>query len=167
LACRSIDYPSKTIYILDDGRRAAMADLALELGVHCIARPNNLHRKAGNLNHALGCTKGELIAVFDCDFIPSSHFLFRTVGFFDDPEVALVQTPQHYFSPDFHLRNLGLEFLMPSDLDSFFHYNQVVRDHFIAVICCGTSYLARREALVSVGAILRSASWRIIRQVRV
>lgn len=151
LACRGIDYPNKTIYILDDGRRPAMAKLASELGVNYIARPDNLHRKAGNLNHALSCTTGSLIAVFDCDFIPFKQFLYRTIGFFSDPQVALVQTPQHYFNSDFHLRNLGLDFLMPSDLDSFFHYNQVVRDHFNAVICCGTSYVARREALVSVG----------------
>ncbi|MEA5441563.1 glycosyltransferase [Cyanobium gracile] len=151
LACRGIDYPNKTIYILDDGRRPAMADLASELGVKYISRPDNLHRKAGNLNHALGCTQGELIAVFDCDFIPFKQFLYRTVGFFSDPNVGLIQTPQHYFNSDFHLRNLGLDFLMPSDLDSFFHYNQVVRDRFNAVICCGTSYVVRRQALASVG----------------
>ncbi len=151
LACRGMDYPNKTIYILDDGRRPAMADLAVELGVNYLARPDNLHRKAGNLNYALAHSHGDLVAVFDCDFIPFKQFLYRTIGFFSDPEVALVQTPQHYFNSDFHLRNLGLDFLMPSDLDSFFHYSQVVRDRFNAVICCGTSYVARREALVSVG----------------
>ena len=151
LACCSINYPNKRIYILDDGRRDAMANLASEIGVNYLSRPDNLNRKAGNLNHALGCTQGDLIAVFDCDFIPFKNFLNRTVGFFGDPGVALVQTPQHYFNPDFHTRNLGLNICMPSDLDSFFHYNQVIRDHFNAVICCGTSYVARREALVSVG----------------
>jgi len=151
LACRSINYPNKKIYILDDGRRDSMANLASETGVNYLRRPDNLNRKAGNLNHALGRTQGELIAVFDCDFIPFKNFLNRTVGFFRDPGVALVQTPQHYFNSDFHMRNLGLNSLMPSDLDSFFHYNQVVRDRFNAVICCGTSYVARREALASVG----------------
>lgn len=151
LACRSINYPNKNVYVLDDGSRDAMVNLASELGVNYIRRPDNLNRKAGNLNYALERTQGELIAVFDCDFIPFRNFLNRTVGFFSDPGVALVQTPQHYFNPDFHIRNLGLNALMPSDLDSFFHYNQVIRDHFNAVICCGTSYVARREALDSVG----------------
>ena len=151
LACRGIDYPNKTIYILDDGRRPAMERLARELEVRYISRPNNMHRKAGNLNHALSCTHGEFIAVFDCDFIPFKQCLHRTIGFFSDERVGLVQTPQHYFNSDFHLRNLGLDFLMPGDLDSFFHYNQVIRDHFNAVICCGTSYVARRKAILSIG----------------
>lgn len=151
MACRNIQYANKTIYVLDDGHRPAIAALAAELGVQYLSRPDNLHRKAGNLNYALAHSKGELIAVFDCDFIPFSRFLDRTVGFFKDPEVALVQTPQHYFNSDFHNRNLGLDVLVPDDMDYFFRYVQVIRDPFNAVVCCGTSYLARRSALEAIG----------------
>ncbi|WP_245552520.1 glycosyltransferase [Cyanobium gracile] len=151
LACSNIQYPNKKIYILDDGHRRSIADLAHELGVGYLSRPDNLHRKAGNLNYALAHTHGDLIAVFDCDFIPFSRFLDRTVGFFKDAKVALVQTPQHYFNADFHNRNLGLEILVPDDMDYFFHYVQVIRDRFNAVVCCGTSYLARRSALEAIG----------------
>lgn len=156
MACANIQYTNKTIYVLDDGHRPAIAALAQELGVQYLSRPDNLHRKAGNLNYALARTRGELIAVFDCDFVPFRHFLRRTVGFFCDPGIALVQTPQHYFNSDVHNRNLGLESVMPDDMDYFFHYLQVIRDRFNAVICCGTSYVARRSAIEAAGGYVTS-----------
>ncbi len=65
--------------------------------------------------------------------------------------MALVQTPQHHFNSDFHHRNLGLDVLVPDDIDYFFRYVQVIRNPFNAVVCCGTSYLARRSALEFIG----------------
>jgi cellulose synthase (UDP-forming) len=156
LTCRNLRYRRFTITVLDDGHRSEIAALAAELGVQYLSRPDNSHRKAGNLNHALAHTQGELIAVFDCDFMPLRQFLERTVGFFADPQVALVQTPQHYFQSDFHNRNLGIDLVMPGDLDYFFRYLQVIRDRFNAVICCGTSYVARRSAIESIGGYVTS-----------
>ncbi|MBM5800044.1 MAG: glycosyltransferase [Cyanobacteria bacterium K_DeepCast_35m_m2_023] len=156
LTCRNLDYPHHTVTVLDDGHRPAIARLAQELGVNYLSRPDNAHRKAGNLNHALAHTKGTFIAVFDCDFMPYPRFLERTLGFFADATVALVQTPQHYFQAEFHNRNLGLDVVMPSDLDYFFRYLQVIRDRSNAVICCGTSYVVRRSALESIGGYVTS-----------
>ncbi len=156
LASKNIRYQHKTITILDDGHRPSIAALADRLGVGYLSRPDNSHRKAGNLNYALAHTSAELIAVFDCDFVPFRNFFERTVGFFQDAGVALVQTPQHYFNSDFHNRNLGLESVMPDDMDYFFHYLQVIRDNFNAVICCGTSYVARRSAIESLGGYVTS-----------
>jgi len=151
LTCRNLQYNNLRIKVLDDGHRASIADLAARLGVDYLSREGNAHRKAGNLNHALKHCQSELIAVFDCDFTPSPQFLKRTVGFFSDPNVALVQTPQHYFQADFHSSNLGLERVMPGDLDYFYHFLQVRRDQANAVVCCGTSYLARTAALNAIG----------------
>ena len=81
---------------------------AAEKGVHYVRRPDRLHAKAGNLNHGLSVTRGELFAVFDADFAASRNFLYRTVGFFDDPRIGIVQTPQHFFNPDPIQLNLGL-----------------------------------------------------------
>ncbi len=156
LTCRNLRYPHRTITVLDDGHRPEIAALAAELGVHYLSRPDNAHRKAGNLNHALAHTSAEFIAVFDCDFMPFTGFLERTLGFFADPKVALVQTPQHYFQAEFHNRNLGLDVVMPSDLDYFFRYLQVIRDRSNAVICCGTSYVVRRAALEQIGGYVTS-----------
>jgi cellulose synthase (UDP-forming) len=151
LTCRNLSYGNLAIKVLDDGHRPAIAALADQLGVGYLSREGNAHRKAGNLNHALKHCQSELIAVFDCDFTPSPQFLQRTVGFFSDPKVAIVQTPQHYFQADFHSSNLGIDQVMPGDLDYFYHFLQVRRDQTNAVVCCGTSYVARREALNSIG----------------
>ena len=156
LTCRNLSYRHRTITVLDDGHRPEIAKLAANLGVNYLSREGNAHRKAGNLNHALAHTNAEFIAVFDCDFMPFAGFLERTLGFFSDPKVALVQTPQHYFQAEFHNRNLGLDVVMPSDLDYFFRYLQVIRDRANAVICCGTSYVVRRAALESIGGYVTS-----------
>jgi len=156
LTCRNLNHPRLRITVLDDGHRPAIAALAERHGVHYLSRDGNAHRKAGNLNHALTRCHEDFIAVFDCDFTPSPNFLQRTLGFFQDPRVALVQTPQHYFQPDFHSRNLGLDLVMPGDLDYFYHYLQPRRDQDNAVVCCGTSYVMRREALQSIGGYVTS-----------
>lgn len=52
IGCQELDYPRKTIYLLDDQRRPAMRALAKELGCEYFDRPDNRHAKAGNLNHA-------------------------------------------------------------------------------------------------------------------
>ncbi len=156
LTCRNLAYTQRSITVLDDGHRPEIARLAADLGVNYRSRPDNAHRKAGNLNDALAHTSASFIAVFDCDFMPYPNFLERTLGFFADERVALVQTPQHYFQSEFHNRNLGLDVVMPSDLDYFFRYLQVIRDRANAVICCGTSYVVRRSALESIGGYVTS-----------
>lgn len=65
------------IYLLDDGKRSEFAVFAADVGVGYITRNDNKHAKAGNLNHALTLTQGELICVFDCDHVatrlPAGH----------------------------------------------------------------------------------------------
>jgi cellulose synthase (UDP-forming) len=150
-ACLAQSYGRRSIYVLDDGAREAVRRLAVSLGVHYLSRQTNEHRKAGNLNHALALTSAPLIAIFDCDFVPYDNFLERTLGFFAQPDTAIVQTPQHYFQTDFHARSLAVDQLMPSDVSMFYHYQQVIRDRFNAVVCVGTSYVVRRAALESIG----------------
>jgi cellulose synthase (UDP-forming) len=151
IGCQAMTYPNKTIYILDDTRRPQMKLLAKELGCEYITRPDNAHAKAGNLNHALPLTQGELITVMDADFVPFSNFLDRTVGFFQQDHIALVQTPQNFYNPDYHARNLGLEHFLPNDLENFYGMLQSNRDAANAVICCGSSYVIRRTAIEAIG----------------
>lgn len=82
IGCQALEYTNKKIYILDDTKRPEMKKLAEELGCECITRSDNKYAKAGNLNHAIAQTDGELIVVFDADFVPTKNFLTRTVGFF-------------------------------------------------------------------------------------
>src|SRR5690606_21450978 len=67
--CNALTYPHTT-YLLDDGRRPEMAELAAEMGAVWITRPDNSHAKAGNINHALSRTTGELVFILDADHVP-------------------------------------------------------------------------------------------------
>ncbi|MDV2993461.1 MAG: Cellulose synthase 1 [Chroococcidiopsis sp. SAG 2025] len=153
IGCQAMDYANKRVYLLDDKRRPAMRSLAEELGCVYICRPDNRHAKAGNLNHAMKQTQGELIVSFDADFIPTREFLTRTVGFFQDPQVALVQTPQTFYNGDPIKHNLGLGGILTNDQDLFFRLVQSGRDTFNCVICCGSSFIMRRHAVEKVGGI--------------
>jgi len=151
IGCQAMEYSNKTIYILDDTRRPSIKALAQELGCEYITRSDNTHAKAGNLNNALKHITGELVVPIDADFVPFKNFLTRTVGFFQNPEVSLVQTPQYFYNPDYHTRNLGLENFLPNDLEHFYGLLQSNRDAGNSVICCGSSYVVRRSCLNAVG----------------
>jgi cellulose synthase (UDP-forming) len=151
IGCQAMDYPRKTIYLLDDTRRPEIKALAAELGCEYMTRPGNDHAKAGNLNHAIARTQGDLIASFDADFVPTRNFLDRTVGFFQDPKIGLVQTPQSFYNPDPIARNLGLEDLLTPEEEVFYRQIQPMRDGAGSVVCSGTSFVVQRSALESAG----------------
>ncbi len=151
IGCQAMDYANKTIYLLDDTRRPEIAQLAKELGCEYMTRPDNRHAKAGNLNHALNHIHGELVAVFDADFVPTRNFLTRTIGFFQNPLIGLVQTPQSFYNADPIARNLGLENVLTPEEEVFYRQIQPIRDAAGSVICSGTSFVVRREALNATG----------------
>ncbi|HEY9698404.1 MAG TPA: glycosyltransferase [Trichocoleus sp.] len=151
IGCQALDYAAKAIYLLDDTRRPEVKALAEELGCQYLTRPDNRFAKAGNLNHAIGQTRGELIVVFDADFVPTRNFLSRTVGFFQDPQVGLVQTPQSFYNSDPIARNLGLEDVLTPEEEVFYRQVQPIRDGAGSVICSGTSFVVRRSALEAAG----------------
>ncbi|MBF2074228.1 MAG: glycosyltransferase [Synechococcales cyanobacterium C42_A2020_086] len=151
IGCQAMDYPRKRVYLLDDTRRPEVKALADELGCEYLSRPDNRYAKAGNLNHAIKQTSSELIVVFDADFVPTTNFLTRTLGFFQDPQVALVQTPQSFYNPDPIARNLGLENVLTPEEEVFYRQIQLIRDGAGSVICSGTSFVVRRTALEAAG----------------
>ncbi|MEL7502040.1 MAG: glycosyltransferase [Cyanobacteria bacterium J06554_6] len=151
IGCQAIDYPRKTVYLLDDTRRPEIRALAAELGCEYMTRPDNQHAKAGNLNHAIAQTHGDLIASFDADFVPTRNFLQRTVGFFQEPRIGLVQTPQSFYNPDPIARNLGLEDILTPEEEVFYRQIQPMRDGAGSVVCSGTSFVVRRSAIEEAG----------------
>lgn len=151
IGCQAIDYPHKKVYLLDDTKRSHIKKLAQELGCYYRTRGDNSHAKAGNLNHALKKTNGELIVVFDADFVPTRNFLQRTVGFFQKRNIALVQTPQSFYNSDPIARNLGLERILTPEEEVFYRQIQPIKDGAGSVVCAGTSFVVRREALLSIG----------------
>ncbi|KQM22071.1 UDP-forming cellulose synthase catalytic subunit [Novosphingobium sp. Leaf2] len=152
-AAQDLDYPADRyrVFILDDGKRPEFRAFAKEAGCGYITRDNNLHAKAGNLNAAMKKTDGELIAIFDCDHVPTRAFLQLTVGWFQqDPRLALIQTPHHMYSPDPVQRNLASTMGndMPGEGDLFYGPVQGGNDLWNATFFCGSCAIIRREALM-------------------
>jgi len=148
-----IDYPNLTVWVLDDGRRDWLRDFCARKGARYIRRATNAHAKAGNINHALGLTSGEFVAIFDADFVPHRNFVYRTLGFFEDAAIGCVQTPQHFFNKDPIQLNLGLDRVWPDEQRFFFHTIMPSRDAWGAAFCCGSCTLIRRAALDAIGGI--------------
>jgi len=124
----ALDYPKFRVHVLDDGRRQWLRSFCEEVGANYIARPDNTHKKAGNHNYALARTDAPFIAVFDADFIPYQNFLWRTLGFFAEPEIGIVQTPQAFFNADHFQNNLLLQKAMPDEQRFFFGHIMPCRD---------------------------------------
>ena len=151
LGAMHMDYRHVT-WLLDDGNRPEVAALAEELGCRYLARTSNEGAKAGNLNNGLLHATGEFVAIFDADHVPQRDFLDRLLGYFNDPNTALVQTPQDYFNLDSfqHGRNKRKTLIWHEQ--SFFHYvGQPGRDHWNAATFCGCSAVLRRSALDEIG----------------
>ncbi len=154
MGCLAQEYPRDRfrVYVLDDGHRADAQQLAATLGCGYLRRPDRpLHAKAGNLNHALRLTDGDLVAVFDVDHIPARTFLKETVGFFDDPTVAIVQTPHHFYNPDIFQRNLRVGDQVKNEQALFFRALQAGRDAHNSAFFAGSGGLLRRKPLEEIG----------------
>ena len=107
-AIAAFDYPRELldIQVLDDS-----TDETQEVARNCVDRYRQLgvpvtyiHRdnregfKAGALQEGLKFAAGEFVAIFDADFIPPADFLRRTVPYFVDPKLAMVQTRWSYIN---------------------------------------------------------------------
>jgi cellulose synthase/poly-beta-1,6-N-acetylglucosamine synthase-like glycosyltransferase len=68
------------------------------LPIEYIHRENRYGYKAGALENGLKTATGEVVAIFDADFLPPCDFLQRTVHFFTDPKVGMVQTRWGYLN---------------------------------------------------------------------
>jgi cellulose synthase (UDP-forming) len=149
-AAVAIRYPHRT-YVLDDGESPAVRAMAEEEGVGYIVRSEDWrgrprHAKAGNLNNALMQTQGEFILLLDADQIPSPEILDRTLGYFRDPKVAFVQTPQWFYNVPPH-DPLGCQAPL------FYGPIQQAKDGWNAAFLCGSNAVLRREALIQLGIV--------------
>jgi len=148
VGCDRIGYPHTT-WVLDDGRRDEVRQLAERFGARYLSRPTNEHAKAGNINNALSYTDGELILILDADHVPQPDILDATVGYFDDPSVALVQTPHDFgnhdsfqhFETGRHDQSMFFEVLMPG------------KDRHDGAFWCGSAAVILRHALEGIGGI--------------
>jgi Glycosyl transferase family group 2/PilZ domain len=146
--CRALAYPHTT-YLLDDGRRPEMEELAGVAGARYLTRPDNSHAKAGNINAALPHTDGELVLMLDADHVPMPDMLDATVGYFDDGRVALVQSPHDFFNRD------SVQHYVVGRHEQSLFYRVVCpgKDRHGAAYWCGSAAVLRREALLEIGGV--------------
>lgn len=156
-AC-ALDYPKDRleIQILDDStdETTALAEKRAALYRHRGVDVRVLHRerrsgfKAGALNRGLVEARGELIAIFDADFLPRSDFLRRVVPPFRDPEVGMVQTRWEHANLDYSWLT-GVQAVF---LDSHFLIEQQARARSGRFFNFnGTAGVWRRTAIESAG----------------
>ncbi|HDT2181218.1 TPA: UDP-forming cellulose synthase catalytic subunit [Escherichia coli] len=155
-ASLGIDWPKDklNIWILDDGGREEFRQFAQNVGVKYIARTTHEHAKAGNINNALKYAKGEFVSIFDCDHVPTRSFLQMTMGWFlKEKQLAMMQTPHHFFSPDPFERNLGRFRKTPNEGTLFYGLVQDGNDMWDATFFCGSCAVIRRKPLDEIGGI--------------
>lgn len=145
--------PEHETWVLDDGRRPEIRDLAERLGARYLTRPDNRHAKAGNLNHALGIVDADIIAVLDADHVPTARFLTATLPYFDDPTVAFVQTPQDFYNLDSFEHQRRWNGQIFNEEAVFYRVIAPAKNRWSAPFWCGTCALVRVEALRSVGGV--------------
>jgi cellulose synthase (UDP-forming) len=149
VGCAAVTVPHRT-YVLDDGRRPEIAELASRYGAQYVTRPDNAHAKAGNINHALAVTSGELILCLDADHVPRPDILDAMLGYFEDRKLALVQSPHDFLNRD------SAQHTTPGRHEQTLFYEVIApgKDRHNAMFWCGSATLLRRAALESVGGVL-------------
>jgi cellulose synthase (UDP-forming) len=149
VAAKKIIWPNINVFILDDGARPEFEKMAAKVGCQYITRGEEwkgkpYHAKAGNVNNALMKTEGEFILLLDADQIPSPNIIHKCMGYFNDPKVAFVQTPQSFY-------NLPPGDPFGSDAPLFYGPIMVGKDGWNAAFFCGSNAILRREALLQLG----------------
>jgi cellulose synthase (UDP-forming) len=156
IGTKSLTYPNFRAWVCDDGRRPWLKDLCEHHGIGYLTRTDNSHAKAGNINAALKKLaqleeKPDFVSILDADFVPLPEFLNRAVSLALEPDVGVVQTPQHFFNPDPIQSNLALTRVWPDEQRFFFDIVMASKDAWNAAFCCGTSSVIRFDALASIG----------------
>ncbi|MEZ4885355.1 MAG: glycosyltransferase family 2 protein [Chitinophagales bacterium] len=107
------DYPKDRfeIHILDDStdetleitRRKVQEYKAKGFQIEQIIRPIRKGFKAGALKEGTVHAKGEFLAIFDADFLPNADFLRRTIPYFKNEKVGVVQTRWQHINQNYSL----------------------------------------------------------------
>ena len=152
----SIEHPDLRVWVLDDGARPWVAELAAELGCFYTSRVKGKHAKAGNVNNGLAVAtstgrKPDFMLLLDADFVAARHILRRTLPLFEEADVGIVQTPQHFFNPDPIQSNLLCATSWPDEQRFFYSHFLAAKDAWGAAFCCGTSAVFRVAALQACG----------------
>ncbi len=157
-AAGELDYPPERleIQVLDDStdETRAIADREVAalvrrgVDARVVRRPDRHGFKAGALDYGLRSAKGELICIFDADFMPRSGFLREVVARFDDPRVGMVQARWEHHNREDSALTRAQSIL----LDGHFVIEHKVRaDNGLYFNFNGTAGVWRRETIADSG----------------
>ena len=153
-----LDYPRDRleIQVLDDStdETTAIATPLIEryrqagFDITLLHRAKRTGYKAGALKEGLGVNRGEFIVIFDADFIPDPDFLMKTLPFFQDPSIAMVQVRWGHINRDYSLLTLAQSF----GIDGHFYVEQAARCWSgLFMNFNGTAGIWRRKAIDDAG----------------
>tara|TARA_B110000483_G_scaffold61173_1_gene76059 strand:- start:20249 stop:21763 length:1515 start_codon:yes stop_codon:yes gene_type:complete len=153
-----LEYPKEKlqIQVLDDSTDESLdltKSLVLKLQknnipIILITRENRNGFKAGALKNGLKTATGDFIAIFDADFLPKSDWLLKTILYFENPKIGLVQTRWGHLNRSFSI----LTEIQAFALDAHFLLEQIGRNqqnHFINFN--GTAGIWRKECIIDSG----------------
>ncbi|WP_442846602.1 cellulose synthase family protein [Leeuwenhoekiella sp. H156] len=153
-----LDYPKDKleIQVLDDSTDTSLETTRAkievlknaEIPITHITRTNRSGFKAGALKEGLDIAKGEFIAIFDSDFVPNADWLRKTVPYFKNENIGVVQTRWAHLNRDYSL----LTRIQAFALDFHFVLEQVGRNfghHFINFN--GTAGIWRKTCILDAG----------------
>ncbi len=113
-----------------------------------VRRPNRQGFKAGALDYGLQQARGDYIAIFDADFAPNPDFLKKTIPYFNDPSIGLVQTRWEHLNKDYSLFTRAQAFA----LDAHFRIEQRGRNYGgFFMNFNGTAGIWRKETIQDAG----------------
>ena len=149
VGCVALEYPAqlKTVYVLDDHHRDEAKRLTEGLGCRYTVAPSGSRARAAKLDHALTRSSGELVMVLDSGDVPVAGFLGKTVGFFDDPERAFVQTAVYAPTPDLFRQALLLGRDIAHEQEFFLNVIEPGLDRYGAAVIWSRGVIFRRAAL--------------------
>ncbi|HRN70335.1 MAG TPA: glycosyltransferase [Candidatus Woesebacteria bacterium] len=139
------------VFVLDDGNRPFIKEMAVSLGAEYGARRSSAHAKAGNMNFGLQLSKADFIITLDADHIPNSEFIERTIGYFNDTQLAFIQTPQSFYNTNSIQHRDVKDYPTWNEQTMFYDAIQPAKNAYNAAFFCGSSAILRRKAIDSVG----------------
>ena len=153
-----IDYPKDLleIQVLDDStdKTTEIAQSCVDyykdrgFNIRCLHRENREGYKAGALREGLKSAKGELVAIFDADFMPPKDFLRKTIDYFVDPKVGIVQVRWGHVNQDYSTLTKSQSIL----LDGHFMIEQTARfNNGMFFNFNGTAGVIRKSCIESSG----------------
>lgn len=152
--CLKFDYPKDKFEIIvaddstDELTRKILDQCKKYKNVKIVRRDTRKGFKAGALNNALNYTRGEIIVVFDSDFVPPKNFLKRIVTpFLKDEKIAIVQSKMGFLNYD---QNIITKFAS-SLLAIYYNCWINLKNKFETVFFCGSGGAIRKSVLLKAG----------------